>query len=88
MVKNYKFLTLKFVLINERESKRKLPKMFPDKNLRMTQKKSFRRWFNQKKACRGVLKKDAYAAAKHKIILSWPKKSYILQLPWGSKWGS
>ena len=40
MVKNYKFLTLKFVLINERESKRKLPKMFPDKNLRMTQKKA------------------------------------------------
>ena len=81
MVKNYKFLTLKFVLINERESKRKLPKMFPDKNLRMTQKKASGDDLIKKKACRGVLKKDACAAAKHKIILSWPKKSYILQLP-------
>ena len=39
MVKNYDFLTLKFVLMNEVKSNRKLPKMFGVKNLRMTQKK-------------------------------------------------
>ena len=34
---------LKFVLIHERESNRKnLPKMFADKNLKMTQKKGLR----------------------------------------------
>ena len=38
MVWNYVFLTLIFVLINERESNRKLPKMFAGKTLRMTQK--------------------------------------------------
>ena len=35
-------------------------------------KKIFTRRINQKKALRGVLKIDAWAAAKHKIILSWP----------------
>ena len=39
MVYNYELLTLKFVLINEGESNKKLPKMFAGKNLRMTQKK-------------------------------------------------
>ena len=33
------FLTLKFVLINEGESDRKLPKVFAGKNVRMKQKK-------------------------------------------------
>ena len=39
MVWNYKFLTLKFVLINERDSNKKLPKIFADENLQLTQKK-------------------------------------------------
>ena len=40
MVTNYEFVTLKFVLINEEESnRRKLPKVFVVKNLRMTPKK-------------------------------------------------
>ena len=33
MVLNYEFLTLKFVLINEEELNRKLPKTFLGKNL-------------------------------------------------------
>ena len=33
MVSNYEFLTLKFALVNEGESSRKLPKMFAGKNL-------------------------------------------------------
>ena len=39
MAQNYVFLTLKFVLINEGESKRNLSKIFPGKNLQITQKK-------------------------------------------------
>ena len=39
MVKNYQFLTLKFVLLNGGESNRKLPEMLVGKNLRMIQKK-------------------------------------------------
>ena len=35
MVQNHEFLTLNFVLINEGESNRKLPKSFAGKNLRM-----------------------------------------------------
>ena len=34
-------------------------------------------WFNQKKAWCGVLKIHACAAAKHKIILSWPKTKIL-----------
>ena len=41
-------------------------------------KKSLTRYFNQKKAWHGVI--DAYAAAKHKIILSWLK--LIITLGW------
>ena len=70
-VYNYELITLKFVLINDGESNRKLPKMFAGKNFRMTQKKSVTRWFNSKKAKRGLLKIDAWNI-KHKIILSWP----------------
>ena len=40
-------------------------------------KKIFTCWFNQKKAWRGVLKIHACAAAKHKIILSWPKTKIL-----------
>ena len=44
------FLMVKFVLINERESNRKLPKMFAGKNLWITKKKkSFTCWFTQKR---------------------------------------
>ena len=39
MVSNYEFLTLKIVLIIEGKSNRKLPKMFADENLRITEKK-------------------------------------------------
>ena len=42
MAQNYAFLTLKFVLINEGESNRNLPKIFAGKNLRITQKKASR----------------------------------------------
>ena len=38
---------VKFGLINEGESNRKLPKVFAGKNLGMTQK-TFTHWFNQK----------------------------------------
>ena len=44
MVYNYEFLTPKFVLINEGESNRKLPKIFAGKT-----KKSCMRWFNKKR---------------------------------------
>ena len=44
------FLMVKFVLINERESNRKLPKMFAGKSLWITKKKkSFTCWFTQKR---------------------------------------
>ena len=43
--------------------------MFVDKNLQMTQKKSFKRCFDQKRPDE-VLKIDACAAVKHKIIFS------------------
>ena len=49
---------VKFLLINERESNRKLPKMFAGKSLRMTQKKASRVDLI-KKAGRSVLKTDA-----------------------------
>ena len=50
-------------------------KNFAGKNLRMTQEKLQERGFNKKKkAWRGVLKINAYAAAKHKIIFSWPNE--------------
>ena len=39
IVLKYEFLTLKFVLTNEGESSRKLPKIFACKNLQMTQRK-------------------------------------------------
>ena len=57
--------------MNVNESNRKLPKIFPGKNLQTTQK-SFMGWFDQKKIWRGVLKIDTCPAAKHKLILSWP----------------
>ena len=57
------------MLVNEGEWIRKLPKMFTSKHLQMTQK-SITCWFNQKKAWHGILKIDACAAAKRKIILS------------------
>ena len=41
------------------------------KKFRNDTKKSFTRWFNQKKAWRGVFKIGACAVAKYKIILSW-----------------
>ena len=50
----------------------RLPKIFAVKNLRLIQKSSTR-WFNQKKAWRGMLKIDACKTAKHKIILSQTK---------------
>ena len=37
---DFQFLTLKFVLINDGESNRKLPKKFTGKNVRMTKKVS------------------------------------------------
>ena len=46
-----------------RESNRKLAKMYPDKNLKITQKKTSH---ESKKAWRGVLKVDAWAVTKHK----------------------
>ena len=55
--------------------------MFTDKNLRMTQE-SFTHWLNQKKVWRGVLKIDECTAAKHKIILSWPKGMKMLHYIW------
>ena len=39
---------LKFVLINERKSNRKLPKIFASKNLRMTHKKANQKNFIKK----------------------------------------
>ena len=36
MISNYEFLTFKFVLINEGESNRKLPKMFAGKKFNDT----------------------------------------------------
>ena len=50
--------------MHERESNRKLPKMFGGKNIRMTKKR-----FNQK-TWRGLLKIDACMTANNKIILS------------------
>ena len=50
--------------------------MFARKTYEWTQK-SFPRWFDQKKSLCGVLKIDACAAAKHKIILSLPKMCWI-----------
>ena len=68
MVPYYEFLTLKFVLINEGESNRKLPQMFGGKNLRIThKKKALYADLVKKKAWHGVL--DVCAAVKHKIIL-------------------
>ena len=60
----------KFVLINERESSRKLVKIFDGKNLQMTQKKPHT-WFNPQKAWRG-------AAAKHK-----PFYDGLMENPYG-----
>ena len=48
------------------------------KNNTNNTKKSFARWFNQKKAWRGVLKIDACAAAKHRVILSWTYNMFYL----------
>ena len=45
--------------------------MFPNKNFRVTQKKALRADLIKKRQARCV-KIDACAAAKHKIILSWP----------------
>ena len=47
------------------------PKMFAGKKIRMT-KKALRVDLILKNARRSVLKIDACAAPKHKIILSWP----------------
>ena len=67
----YEFLTLKFVLISERELNRKLPNI-AGKNLRMTKKASHTDVI--KKTSLLVLIIDACTTAKHKIILSWPSK--------------
>ena len=57
---------LKFVLINGRESSRKLPKVLAGKNLRMTQKASHTDLIKEKP---DAMRDDAWAAAKHKIVL-------------------
>ena len=46
------------------------------KNLRMKQKK-FHADLIKKRRDGGVLKLDAYAAAKQKIILSWPNECIV-----------
>lgn len=58
-------------MINEGESNRTLPKMFPCKTYKW-HKKSTTHWFNQKRTWHSVLKVDAYADGNHKIILSCP----------------
>ena len=58
---------VKFGLISEGESNRKLPKVFASKNLGMTQK-TFTHWFNQK-TWRGVLKY-------HELTLKFLWKSF------------
>ena len=59
---------LKFVLINNRDSNRKLPKILPVKTHKWHKKAS--RADLIEKGPGAVLKKDACAVAKHKIILS------------------
>ena len=76
IVWKYELITLKFVLVNEKESNRKVPKRFTSKNLQMKQK-SLTRWFNQNMAWRGLLKIDAYMAAWHQIILSWLNETFF-----------
>ena len=57
--------------MKEGELNKKLPKIFAGKNLRMTQKKASHADLI-KKTWHDVLKINACAAFKHKIILSWP----------------
>ena len=76
MLLSYEFLTLKFVLINEGESNGKLPKMFASKKFTNETKVSCADLI-KKRPDGGVLKLDAYAAAKQKIILSWPNECIV-----------
>ena len=77
MLLSYEFLTLKFVLINEGESNGKLPKMFASKKFTNETKKVSCADLIKKRPDGGVLKLDAYAAAKQKIILSWPNECIV-----------
>ena len=76
MLLSYEFLTLKFVLINEGESNGKLPKMFASKKFTNETEVSCADLI-KKRPDGGVLKLDAYAAAKQKIILSWPNECIV-----------
>ena len=76
MLLSYEFLTLKFVLINEGESNGKLPKMFASKKFTNETEVSCADLI-KKRPDGGVLKLDAYAAAKQKIILSWPNECTV-----------
>ena len=59
------------MLINKGELKRKLPKVFAGKTYKCHKKAS--RADLIKKNLTLCVKKDSCAAAKHKIILSWPQ---------------
>ena len=65
---------LQLVLTNEKESNRKLPKMFDGKNL--WHKKTWCTDLILKKGWRGMLKIDVWVTAKQKIIKSWPCKKH------------